>query len=133
MIFLVDDVDVDGWALFFEAFLLEEEAKQRRANSDSVVGSADHQAELLLRNRLIRPPALSDALKVSCNLAMGEKGDIEAFLDFRDFAFEGHEGRGGLAADQLDNGDEGESFFQINLGLDAYDALQQPAVGSSDW
>ena len=58
MNFLVNDVNMNGRTLLLQIFLLEEKAKQRRANSDSIVGSIDHQIEFLFRDHLIIISAL---------------------------------------------------------------------------
>lgn len=56
--FLVDDVDMDGRALFLQVFLLEEESEQGRADRDSIVCGVDYQVKLFFRDHFVVSPAI---------------------------------------------------------------------------
>lgn len=68
--FLVDDVDVNGRALFTQTFLLEEEAEQRRAKSDAIVCRVDNNVKPFFRNNFIVPPAVPEVGQVLLDFRM---------------------------------------------------------------
>jgi hypothetical protein len=47
---------MNGRELLLQVFLFEEEAKQRRTNGDTVVGSINHDVKLLFHNHLLFLP-----------------------------------------------------------------------------
>jgi riboflavin synthase len=53
---LVDNLQMNGRTLLLQVFLFEEEAKQRRTNGDTVVGSINHDVKLLFHNHLLFLP-----------------------------------------------------------------------------
>jgi hypothetical protein len=59
---LVGDLQVDGRALLLQVLFLEEEAEQRRADGDAVVGGVDHQVESLLGDHLLALPRIAQPL-----------------------------------------------------------------------
>lgn len=63
---------------------------------------------------------------------MRKKVEVEPFLCFCYFSIEVGENWAGFIVSQLDDWNKGEPFFQVNLRFNAYDALQQFAIGSFD-